>query len=476
MSQPSAVLQATDPIVTAMRDVQARLETEYSQIFTDPARARRRARIAALDTMIERELKRVEEQAGRWLADSLPPIYQLGAEQIGLGFRFDQFHRQAVELIQTDTYDEVLAATTHMRDDTKRWIRETTKRLQLEGEVEGLTQRQLARRLANLSPKAVTATGLPLPITAVTYSDGSLRTLDDYGDMLFRTKSAVAYNDGTINRAAQLGFDTFRIRDGAGCGLTGHDDGSDANGMIVDAATARAFPISHPRCRRSFSPVDDGSVPIERPPGVTDGTAGPEPVPTAPPPPTTPAMAVPVRTPRTVKARTPRIPNPPAPTAVEPRPLAEAILDGAEPLGSRQRKGRAIATTKPPSTKAQGSAQRAMERADELIADSPDARRVFARAAEGVEQFQISANKLTRPSPPKRPSCCSSSRPARPIPATPLRPRAGSRSSSWQATARWAAPRPVDSWRSRRPSRRLLPRQPTLGKPYPVRPCPVRRR
>jgi len=280
MPQPAAVTTAPDDLIGLFKQSQVRIEAEYAAILTDPNAARRRRRLVALRNMVNAELAALEAAAGVFVADTLPVIYQAGGQTTGV-FSFTQFHRTALESIQADTMNDILAATDGVRDDTKRWIRETTRRLIAEGEIEGQTATQLARKFAKLAPKAVDAAGLPLPITAVTYSDGSVRTIETYADMLFRTRTATTYNDGTINTGVEAGIDRYEIFDGPGCGLTSHDDGTVANGMIVDAATAAAHPVSHPNCRRSFGArpdLDDEPLPEPIP---REGPARQAPLPTA---------------------------------------------------------------------------------------------------------------------------------------------------------------------------------------------------
>lgn len=237
---------------------QARLEREYSAILTDETKWRRTRRLNSLRGMVDRELNALEKSAGQFSRSVIPAVYEAGAGAVPVSFAWTNFHREAVASLGDDLYRDVLASTEFMREDSKRWIQDVSRKLTAEGYIEGQTPQQLARRFAKLGPKALTASGLPAPVTAIKYADGSSRTLASYADMLFRTKTAVAYNAGTINVATNdLGVTRFEIRDGAGCGLSSHDDPETANGLIVDAETAAQYPISHPNCRRAFAPRPD---------------------------------------------------------------------------------------------------------------------------------------------------------------------------------------------------------------------------
>lgn len=257
-------------MVGFFRASQARIEAEEARILTDPRHVHRVRRLRSLAGMIDAEIGQLERNAGRFLTDVMPTVYAAGAQQVGLGFGWTQVHRQALQRLAEDSYDDVLAATTHMRADAKRWIRETSRRLTAEGHIEGYTPVQLARRMARLGPQAATVAGMPSPITAVVYANGARQTIGTYGEMLFRTKTAVAFNTGTITRAREAGITRFEIFDGSDCGLRSHDDPDKANGMIVTAEQAAAWPIAHPNCRRSFGARPD----LEPAPGADPAEIG----------------------------------------------------------------------------------------------------------------------------------------------------------------------------------------------------------
>ncbi|MFI8930585.1 hypothetical protein ACIG3E_23260 [Streptomyces sp. NPDC053474] len=71
------------------------------------------------------------------------------------------------------------------------------------------------------------------------------------------TKSAVAYNAGTLNRARQAGVRQVEVFDGGDCGWTSHQDPDKATGTLRSVEEAAERPISHPRCHRSFGPRPD---------------------------------------------------------------------------------------------------------------------------------------------------------------------------------------------------------------------------
>jgi len=274
VTQPASVTTAADPILEVLRRSQADISAEQARILTDPTRRNRRERLRALAAMVDMEIEQIEKQAGTWIVSQIPAAYAEGMADSNFGVAFTQLNRQAAQLIVDDTFDDVLAATTNMRADTKRWVRETGKFLTEQGEVQGYSSKALTRRFVELGSKAAQVGGIPEPITAVAYKNGAKVGIDRYGEMLFRTKLGTAYNTGSVNRATEFGVTRFELFDGVDCGLRTHDDPEKANGMIVDAQTALAYPISHPNCRRSVGARPD--LDADSPVNIVNPTTTPE--------------------------------------------------------------------------------------------------------------------------------------------------------------------------------------------------------
>lgn len=71
-----------------------------------------------------------------------------------------------------------------------------------------------------------------------------------------RTETATAYNKGAILAYERSGLvEEAECLDGGDCGLTSHDDPDKANGTIRSLKVAAQYPICHPNCLRSWSPV-----------------------------------------------------------------------------------------------------------------------------------------------------------------------------------------------------------------------------
>jgi hypothetical protein len=130
----------------------------------------------------------------------------------------------------------------------KTFIRKSAKLRALRATIDDTAQRQAAALAKDLADNG---------IAAITYRNGARHGLGEYAEMAIRTKTGVAYNDGTINFAVENGTLYFEVFDGPGCGWIAHSDPAQALGRIVTAAEAQSHPLSHPNCRRGFGPRPD---------------------------------------------------------------------------------------------------------------------------------------------------------------------------------------------------------------------------
>lgn len=257
MPQPRQITQTAEELIRVYIDAWQRIVEEQERILSDPRRAGRRARLNELRVAVERELDRLDVPTRGWLQKRLPQVYAAGAESTlavlgGEALTWTSLHTSAVQRLATDTFSDLLRATEYVRADTKRFIREAAKAASERTLTTGRTAQGAARTLKG----AMRERG----IAAVIYRDGSRHGLAEYAETVLRTKTAVAYNEGTVNTAVERGFTVFEIFDGPGCGLTAHNSGPSANGMVVDAETAAAWPIAHPRCQRAYAARPDLSA------------------------------------------------------------------------------------------------------------------------------------------------------------------------------------------------------------------------
>lgn len=216
-------------------------------LSADPKNFRKAARLRELQQSIQRALAGLDQQTADWLAQRFPEAYALGASsafEVAGGFVWTQDNREAVQRLAADVHSDLLKATRRVRRTTKALVRSIARDAGLQALLEGQTAVQAARTMA----RKLEAN----QISAITYSDGSVHGLKEYSEVAIRTKTAVAYNVGTLDHASAHGVAFFEVFDGPFCGWTYHDDPELALGMVVSKLDAESYPISHPNCRRSF--------------------------------------------------------------------------------------------------------------------------------------------------------------------------------------------------------------------------------
>lgn len=210
-------------------------------------------RLAELESVAVTIADDLAQGTAEWINHGgLDKVYAAGGARGAtrrLPFSFSTPHRAAVDVLSRDLFDDVLVATRFIEDDAKRWIRNVGREMTGLKLTSGTPAKAQARRF-----KAEMEAVLGPKMGAITYRDGSRHSFGEYGEMLMRTKTGVAYNVGTLNQGRLAGIEFYELLDGAKCGLTSHHDDQLANGLIVDYATAMAYPLAHPNCRRSTNP------------------------------------------------------------------------------------------------------------------------------------------------------------------------------------------------------------------------------
>ena len=254
---PAAVAAKTLELTAAYQAAWAHVIAEQQRValglVTNPRLWRQRDRLVEIRQRIELEMANVDALAQGWVSREYPRFYMAGAEQaatkLASPFQWTQNHRDAVVLAASDTMDDLLEATAFVREDTKRFLREVIRREVVKDQLVGRTAVQTSRNVT----RYLEARG----IHAVRYANGARVGLATYAEMAVRTKTAVAYNVGSLNQGAEFGVKFYEVFDGPSCGWTSHSDVDLANGSIRSAQEAATFVIAHPRCARSFGPRPD---------------------------------------------------------------------------------------------------------------------------------------------------------------------------------------------------------------------------
>jgi hypothetical protein len=254
MPQPALSEQTAEALSSIFRDSEERLALALREALAG-AQASKAARIRSLQQMVRDEVAFLEESSRSWLTDDLPLVYHAGAtaaaDKVGSSVAdFTLLHREAMQALANTAWSDVLRATRFLSRDTKATIRALAKDQAARVLLGEATASGAGRDLAGAIRER---TGM----LTVRYANGARHGIADYADTLARTVTANSANEGgfTQMKADRIGF--AEAADGPDCGLEQHGVPPFANGMILPLAEARANPLAHPRCARSWSPRPD---------------------------------------------------------------------------------------------------------------------------------------------------------------------------------------------------------------------------
>lgn len=251
---PPEVEGLMEPLTRAYRESWGRVVAEQEAIAADPARWRRARVLRESRERIELEMARLRQVTPGLVHDRLPAVYEAGA-RVGAPapIGWAQPQREAVARMAGGLEGELLAATHHVSDTTRRLVRSIARDEQLHTLIAGGTAKQAGRRVASL----VKSNG----IHAVRYSNGARHGLAEYADMAVRTQTGLAYNRGALDNARAHDVRYVEVFDGPNCGWDGHNDATMADGLIVPVEESYGFELSHPNCQRSLSGRPDVRTP-----------------------------------------------------------------------------------------------------------------------------------------------------------------------------------------------------------------------
>jgi hypothetical protein len=254
--QPKAAIAAIeDPLLKVYAKAWQDILDLQQQIAADPAKWRRRRRLNELLKAVEDKMAELDSATRVWTSSELVRPYALGAAAgaVELGESaaavWTMLPEEAISRIATDTLDELLKSTRYVRRTTKALIRAVAKDEILAKLTRGDTAVQAGKRVEEILKQK--------GIHAIRYKDGSRHGLQEYSQMLVRTKTAVAYNLGALEAQEALGIEFFECFDGPNCHWLTHNTGPLALGKIISKDEALEHPISHPSCRRAFGARPD---------------------------------------------------------------------------------------------------------------------------------------------------------------------------------------------------------------------------
>ncbi|MFI1100268.1 hypothetical protein [Streptomyces melanogenes] len=224
--------------------------------------SRRAHVVAALEEFkaaIEVFRQSVDQEARAFVERQLPYLYGEGARaaaqalDVTATFTWSTFHRDALFALSADSYADFLRRSEEAERMASRFYRAAREAARREVPLlaaGNMTAKQAAKNLADrlLSEHQ---------LRYVFYRNGARVPVRVWAEAATLTKSAVAYNTGTLNRTREAGVAMVEVFDGLDCGWTSHQDPDKAARTLRAVEDAAEWPISHPRCRRAFGPRPD---------------------------------------------------------------------------------------------------------------------------------------------------------------------------------------------------------------------------
>lgn len=267
--------ERVDWILGEVRKAQETLDSKIAEASqlpdTEPSKVIRIQRLNQMKREVDTAFFDLDRNIVDWASKDVPSFYRQGydiaAAYLGAGFSFTLPHRQALAIISEDAYADVATRLQQVRAGF-------SDKVELQKMYEGLDPAVIAKLQAS-SRSAVTQMLLtgedPRRISKRLAQDlwrdgvqiidagGNRWNPEKYTRMLIRTKSANAYNAGSLNKYASAGVKRVRVFDG----MEDDPECADANGQIWTLDYAMEHVIEHPNCRRAFA-VEQGKGSVDR--------------------------------------------------------------------------------------------------------------------------------------------------------------------------------------------------------------------
>lgn len=244
-------------------ELRAELERITAALLRNPESTLqyRGGQIRALLARIERMRRDLALESRRWVDPDGGPLSRIYASgqvrgsllSAGAGQpSFAVIHREALEVLAQDTFSDLAAMTDHMAAAAKDTIRQATRARTLLSAASGTSvPADTAALVRTLESRGV---------EAFVDAAGRRWQLRSYGEMVVRTKSAQAFNTGTILQGEEDGTTVLQIQDGE---RSHHRECEQYSGRTCTAAWALAHPIEHPNCVRAFAPSPLHTGPVD---------------------------------------------------------------------------------------------------------------------------------------------------------------------------------------------------------------------
>lgn len=216
---------------------------------------------------IKKAVDEADEAVQAWVKVNVGGFYELGlwesAKDLndrGSTIRFDKnfahFHREALEAIAQETYNDIATGMTGLTRTAEKLIAQSATENIINKIGRGLVTGESNRDIIKLVKQELKDNG----VTALRDRGGKSWDLDRYGEMLVRTKLTQAHNTGVSNRMVESGYDLVVVSNHRGtCKLCAPWEGkilsiTGRNPSYISLDFAKDGGLFHPNCRHVLTP------------------------------------------------------------------------------------------------------------------------------------------------------------------------------------------------------------------------------
>ena len=256
---------------TAQRTLDEQIFAAQQLPDSDLSRSERIIRLNQMQAEIDRVYGDLDTQTKTWAETDFKSFYRQGhataSSQLGVGFSFSQIHQEAVDVLAKDVYTDVASRLLQTRQGftANTELQKAFESLDpsVVAAIQGQSRSSVAQMLLTGEDPRVVSKRLAQDLWSqgvqITDSAGRSWNTETYTRMLIRTKSANAYNAGSMNRYVDQGVSRVRVFDG----VQDDEECAEANGQVWSLRYAMNHVIAHPNCRRAFAP-EPGDGPVQK--------------------------------------------------------------------------------------------------------------------------------------------------------------------------------------------------------------------
>lgn len=245
-------------------------KSAYKQIYEEIATSTKfgAANRKAILAQIEGILTDLGEQTQAWIDETIPAQYKVGADTavsqmkaidfpVEIKTGFNRVHRDAIAALVDDTSKAFAESLSGVNRSARQLLGKATKELITQqlatGQIAGQATKETQKRIVSILQDE--------GLAALKDKSGRAWQLDDYTEMLVRTKSVEARNTGLKNRMVENNMDLVQV---SSHGAT--DVCADWEGKILSLtgatpgyptlADAEADGLFHPNCKHAINGIE----------------------------------------------------------------------------------------------------------------------------------------------------------------------------------------------------------------------------